>query len=64
MKISFTLSAVTVALFGAFACMSVQAQQQPGQQVKAAAADDDVVAKGAVDHYDGEDHARKPETAA
>jgi len=31
---------------------------------KAAAADDDVVVKGAVDHYDGQDHARKPETPA
>jgi hypothetical protein len=30
----------------------------------AAATDDDVVVKGAVDHYDREDHARKPETAA
>jgi len=31
---------------------------------KPAAAEDDVVVKGAVDHYDGEDHARKPETPA
>jgi hypothetical protein len=31
---------------------------------KPAAAEDDVVVKGAVDHYDGEDHASKPETAA
>ena len=30
----------------------------------AATASDDVVIKGAVDHYDGEDHARKPETPA
>ncbi len=30
----------------------------------AAAASDEVVVKGAVDHYDGEDHARKPETPA
>ena len=30
----------------------------------AAASDADVVVKGAVDHYDSEDHARKPETAA
>ena len=63
MKKSFTLSAGAMALLGAFTYMSVQAQQ-PGQQVKTATADDDVVVKGAVDHYDGQDHARKPETPA
>jgi hypothetical protein len=34
------------------------------QNAAAAAASDDVVVKGAVDHYDGEDHERKPETPA
>ena len=64
MKDSFTLSAVAVALVGAFACMGVQAQQQAGQQAKTAAADDEVVVKGAVDHYHRHDDSRKPETAA
>ena len=64
MKDSFTLSAVAVALVGAFACMGVQAQQQSGQQAKTAAADDEVVVKGAVDHYHRHDDSRKPETAA
>jgi len=39
------------------------AQGAMGQSAPATAADDDVVVKGAVDHYDGEDHSRKPETA-
>ena len=37
----------------------------PRRRARAAAgADDEVVVKGAVDHYDGEDHALKPETPA
>ena len=44
------------ALLLSLACAGPAAAQQP-------AAADDVVVKGAVDHYDGEDHSRKPETA-
>ena len=35
-----------------------------GQNAPANASFDDVPVKGAVDHYDGQDHARKPETPA
>ena len=49
-----TIAVLTLALACAHSAMAQTA----------AAADDDVVVKGAVDHYDGEDHARKPETAA
>jgi hypothetical protein len=40
------------------------ADRAPAQIPPTAGADDEVVVKGAVDHYDGEDHALKPETPA
>jgi len=49
-------AAVSTLLLG-LACAIPAVAQQP-------AAADDVVVKGAVDHYDGEDHAHKPETPA
>ena len=42
----------------------VVANQAPAQSPPAAGANNDVVVKGAVDHYDGEDHSLKPETPA
>jgi len=42
----------------------VVANRAPAQSPSAAGASEEVVIKGAVDHYDGEDHSRKPETPA
>jgi hypothetical protein len=53
---SVPVTASVSAFLLSLVCVSPTAAQQP-------AAGDDVVVKGAVDHYDGEDHARKPETA-
>ncbi len=42
----------------------VMTSRAPAQSPPGVGANDDVVVKAAVDHYDGEDHARKPETPA
>ena len=65
MKIARCKLSPTSATPVAFAVLTLALAGAHGAKAQtAAAASDDVVVKGAVDHYDGEDHARKPETAA
>jgi hypothetical protein len=59
--IRYALLAVTAGAVLAAALLGTE--RVPAQGRPAAGADDEVVVKGAVDHYDGEDHSRRPETA-
>jgi hypothetical protein len=55
---------VTVSASAVLVAALVVANRAPAQSPFTAGASEEVVIKGAVDHYDGEDHSRKPETPA
>jgi hypothetical protein len=55
---------LAVSASAALVAALVVANRAPAQSPPTAGASEEVVIKGAVDHYDGEDHSRKPETAA
>ncbi len=57
-------AALAVSASAVLVAALVVVNQAPAQSPPAASANDDVVVKGAVDHYDGEDHSLKPETPA
>jgi hypothetical protein len=64
MKIARSKLSRTPVAFAVLTLALACADSAFAQNAATAAASDDVVVKGAVDHYDGEDHARKPETPA